>query len=296
MVSDAKCKTSVIRGPRREKLNSKKGAEETWGRLLVQAITLLPSTAKHFILPTVILQSKEIHCIIRGIEKGISRGIALHLGSPQELQAVLERWATDLGVQQASSDSVLRRSLPVADSSPEALICTMCSSGFILAFFFQALGILLGRRFLCVTIRLLLLAGSQREILEAANVFLPVLPCNITAKPRATRESKIPITRKKTASFAFKELRWQSANMSVVLCVQQKSCLGEYPNLWQAEWPNSGLLRQTYSVSPSCEKTRPQRLPPRTSMEHYFTIFPPPRLESARHSSARLASSNTRSA
>lgn len=155
----------------------------------------------------------------------------------------------------------------------------------------------------CVTIRLLLLAGSQREILEKANVFLPVLPCNITAKPRATRESKIPITRrKKTAFFAFKELRWQLVNMSVVLCVQWRPFLGEYPNLWQAEWPKPGLLLKTYSFSLSCitvrkkKKTRPQRLPPRTSMEHYFIIFPPPRLESARHSSARLASLNTRSA
>lgn len=87
--------------------------------------------------------------------------------------------------------------------SPEALICSIHSNDFISASSFKPYapsGILLGRSCLCATTRLFLLIGSQREILETANAFLQPPPSNITANPRATRDSKIPTSRNRQLS------------------------------------------------------------------------------------------------
>lgn len=84
------------------------------------------------------------------------------------------------------------------------------------------------------TTRLFLLIGSQREILEAGNIFLQSPPCNITVKPRATRDRKIPTSRKIRISLLLRTALMIAENSSVALSVQEGLCLGEYPNLWQA--------------------------------------------------------------
>lgn len=85
---------------------------------------------------------------------------------------------------------------------PEALICSTYSNGFISAFVFPALctfGHSAWEKLLVCDYKACIVNRIPKGS-SGGSIFLRLPPCNIAANPRATRDSKIPTTRKRQLS------------------------------------------------------------------------------------------------